>query len=137
MIFHIDMHSGVPIFRQLIDQVKLQVATGTLKPGDEMPSIRTLAVPLGVNPMTISKAYSILEREGVLERRPGRPLVVGELDQEQMMIRKIDQLKESLRPTVSVVRQLDIDREEAVRVFHDMLQSGGDGQRPEHKDGLS
>jgi GntR family transcriptional regulator len=117
--------------------VKLHVATGTLKPGEEMPSIRTLAAPLGINPMTISKAYGILEREGVLERRPGRPLIISEMDAEQMMIRKIDKLKEILEPTVAIVVQLEIDREEAVRLFRDMLHKGGDGQRPDRKENPS
>jgi len=125
MIFHIDPHSGIPIFRQLIDQVKLHIATGTLQPGDELPSIRTVAVPLGVNPMTISKAYSILERDGVLERRPGRPLVVRALATEQIMTTKIDQLQESLRVTVTMVHQLGIEPKNAVRIFESML-----GQEP-------
>ena len=64
---------------------------------------------------------------------PGRPLVVSDIDAEQMMIRKIDQLKEMLKPTAAVVVQLDIDHEEAVRVFRDLLQQGGDGQRPDRK----
>jgi GntR family transcriptional regulator len=124
MIFHVDPHSGVPIFRQLIDQVRLAVATGALRPGDELPSIRTLAVPLGINPMTISKAYGILEREGVLERRPGRPLVIGEIETERMMSTKHDQLKKSLRPSVTMASQLGIAAPEALRIFREMLARG-------------
>ena len=75
MLFVVDPHSGVPIFRQLMEQVKLAIASGRLLPGDDLPSVRSLAVPLGVNPMTISKAYNLLEREGILEHRPGKPLV--------------------------------------------------------------
>ena len=77
MLFYVDPHSGVPIFRQLMDQVKLSITSGVLEVGAELPSIRSISVPLGVNPMTISKAYNLLVREGVLERRPGRPLVVA------------------------------------------------------------
>ena len=77
MLFHVDPSNGVPIFRQLMDQVKLSIATGALKTGDELPSIRNLSVPLGVNPMTISKAYNLLVHDGVLERRPGLPLIVA------------------------------------------------------------
>ncbi len=75
MLFHLDSRSSVPFYRQLMEQVKLHVATGTLTSGEELPSIRALAVALGVNPMTISKAYGYLENEGVLNA-PGRPLVV-------------------------------------------------------------
>ena len=77
MIVVVDPSSGVPVFRQLMDQIRLQIASGLLGPGDELPPTRAMSADLGVNPMTVSKAYNLLEREGVLERRPGRPLVVG------------------------------------------------------------
>ena len=98
MLFFVDPHSGVPIFRQLMDQVRTHVAGGVLKPGDEMPSIRSLSVPLGVNPMTISKAYNMLVTEGVLERRPGLPLVVADHGPEDLKDRRREQLRTSLQP---------------------------------------
>lgn len=138
MLFVIDPHSGVPVFRQLIEQVKFHIASGLLRPGDELPSIRTLSVPLGINPMTISKAYNILVREEVLESRPGRPLVVRAVATEQMEVRKMDQLRESLKPTITMISQLAIGRDEALRVFREMLEQvdrpdapRSDGPRPE------
>ena len=71
--------------------------------------------------MTISKAYSYLERDGVVERRPGRPLVVKALEAEALRDSKHSQLRESLRPTVTMVHQLGIDHEEALDVFLDLL----------------
>ncbi len=121
MLFVVDAHSGVPIFRQLMEQVKFHIASGLLKPGDELPSIRTLSVPLGVNPMTISKAYNLLVRDGVLERRPGLPLIVKDVASEQLQTRKLDQLRESLRASVTMVAQLEIDSAEAVAAFRSML----------------
>ena len=79
MLLSIDERDGRPIYQQLISQVREQVREGSLKPGDELPSTRSLSAELGVNPMTISKAYSYLEREEVVERRPGRPLIVKAL----------------------------------------------------------
>ena len=76
MLITIDVHSGVPAYRQLVDQIRLHVATGRLQPGAEIPSTRALSAELGLNPMTISRAYALLEDEGVLERRPGLSLVV-------------------------------------------------------------
>ncbi|MGD8818260.1 MAG: GntR family transcriptional regulator, partial [Acidobacteriota bacterium] len=76
MILTIDPHSGVPAYRQIIDQVRFHVTSGLLQPGDEIPSTRALSKELGVNPMTVSKAFTLLEEEGVLERRPGLPHVV-------------------------------------------------------------
>jgi len=117
----VDPHSGVPVYRQLMDQVKFHIASGLLKPGDELPSTRALSSELGVNPMTVSKAYSFLEREKVIERRPGRPLVVRALETEQMLDQKIDQLRESLAPTVTMVRQLGVDDQDAAELFARML----------------
>jgi GntR family transcriptional regulator len=121
MLIVVDPHSGVPVYRQLMDQIKFHVASGLLRAGDELPSTRVLSGELGVNPMTISKAYSYLERDGVIERRPGRPLVVRAAESGEAHQRKLDQLRESLTPTVTTVKQLGIDRAEAVQLFQRML----------------
>jgi len=123
MLIVVDPHSGVPVYRQLMDQIKFHVATGLLNPGDELPSTRVLSAELGINPMTISKAYSYLEKDEVVERRPGRPLVVKSHDQEETRDRKIAQLRENLLPTVRMVKQLGINDNEAIRIFIDMLNS--------------
>lgn len=122
MPFVLDLHSGVPIYRQLMDQVRYQIAGGLLRPGDELPSIRALSEPLGVNPMTISKAYNILVREGLLERRPGKPLVVKEMAVAEMRRSQTDQLRESLRASAAMARQFGIDRGKAQRLFRDLLE---------------
>lgn len=76
-MFVVHASSGVPIYRQLVDQVEALVAGGRLAPGDLVPSVRSVAAALGVNPMTVSKAWSRLEAEGVLERDRGRGMVVA------------------------------------------------------------
>lgn len=120
----VDPHSGVPVYRQLMDQVKLHIASGVLAPGDELPSTRVLSSELGVNPMTVSKAYSYLERDGMVERRPGRPLVVKAFQVEQLHDRKLEQLRDSLAPSVRIVRQLGIDWELALGIFGELLGTG-------------
>ena len=127
----VDPHSGVPVYRQLMDQIKFHIASGLLLPGDELPSTRALSSELGVNPMTISKAYSFLEREDVVVRRPGRPLLVKRVAREQMTDRKIDQLRESLAPTVTMARQLGIESHKAVAVFRQLL---GESDAPQAAD---
>jgi len=73
------LHTGAPepIYRHLVDQVRLRMAAGQLVARQEIPSVRELAQELAVNPMTVSKAYSLLEFEGVLERRRGLSMVVA------------------------------------------------------------
>lgn len=68
----IDPHSGVPVYRQIMDQIKYHGASGLLKPGGQLPSIRELALSLSVNPTTIVKAYNELQHEGVIEMRHGK-----------------------------------------------------------------
>jgi GntR family transcriptional regulator len=74
--FHVAPTSGVPIYRQLMDQVRAQTATGTLVVGDYLPSVRIVAAELAVNPMTVSKAYSLLERDGIVELVRGQGMRV-------------------------------------------------------------
>ena len=73
----IDPHSGVPVYRQMMDQLKYYVASGTLRPGDQLPSIRELAQKLTVNPTTVVKAYTELAHEQVVEMRHGKGAFVS------------------------------------------------------------
>ncbi len=75
--FQIDPHSGVPVYRQMMDQAKYYVASGVLRVGDLLPSIRELAAALSVNPTTVVKAYTELEHEGVIEMRQGKGAFVA------------------------------------------------------------
>jgi GntR family transcriptional regulator len=69
--FAIDLHSGVPVYRQLIDQVRGGIASGALSAGDQLPTVRQLAVDLQINPNTVMRAYRELELGGVLETHQG------------------------------------------------------------------
>ncbi len=71
MEFLIDTESGIPIYRQIIEQVKFAVARGELEPGDQLPTVRQLAVDLSINPNTVIRAYRELEIEGVLHTQQG------------------------------------------------------------------
>jgi GntR family transcriptional regulator len=126
MLFYVDPHSGVPIFRQLMDQVKVNIASGVLKPGDELPSIRSLCVPLGVNPMTISKAYNLLVHDEILERRPGKPLVVADHGAGDLADRKREQLRGILLPAVKLAASMGLEPDEAVAIYREMLREAQD-----------
>jgi len=71
MLFRPNPASGVPIYLQLMEQVKHSIATGALHPGEQLPGIRPLAEQLVINPNTVAKAYRELEHEGVIELRQG------------------------------------------------------------------
>jgi len=69
--FKLDLHTGVPVYRQLIDQVRVGIASGSLAAGDQLPTVRQLAVDLAINPNTVMRAYRELELGGVLETHQG------------------------------------------------------------------
>jgi len=73
----IDPKSGVPFYRQIIDQVKAAIVTGSIEPGDRLPTVRQLAVNLSVNPNTVSRAYTELELTGLVETQMGSGTFVG------------------------------------------------------------
>jgi GntR family transcriptional regulator len=69
--FRLDGHSGVPVYRQLIDQVQGAIASGALKPGDQLPTVRLVAVELAINPNTVMRAYREMEIRGILDTQQG------------------------------------------------------------------
>ena len=92
MGIQIDSKSGVPFYRQIIEQVKFAIARGILTTGDRLPTVRRLAVDLSINPNTVIRAYRQLEIEGVLETHQGSGTFVGtqkpkvdELEQQRML----------------------------------------------------
>ncbi len=123
MLIVVDPHSGVPVYRQLMDQIKFHIASGLLIPGNELPSTRALSSELGINPMTISKAYSYLERDQVIERRPGRPLIVKAIEKDKVMENKMNQLQEALKPVVTIVKQLDLSVDDVTTIFRKLLET--------------
>lgn len=69
--FHINHRSGLPAYRQLVDQVRHALSLGLLRPGDRLPSVREVVAEVTINPNTVHRAYQVLEAEGVVEGRPG------------------------------------------------------------------
>jgi GntR family transcriptional regulator len=69
--FRLDAHSGVPVYRQLIDQVQAAIASGTLAAGDQLPTVRQVAVDLAINPNTVLRAYREMEIRGLLDSQQG------------------------------------------------------------------
>jgi len=69
--FRLDAHSGVPVYRQLIDQVQAAIASGALAVGDQLPTVRQVAVDLAINPNTVMRAYREMEIRGLLDTQQG------------------------------------------------------------------
>jgi len=100
----LDLKSGVPFYRQVIDQVKAAIATESLSPGDRLPTVRQLAVDLSINPNTVSRAYTELELTGLVETQMGSGTFVGSRPVERNDVerrRMLDQLCQEFLSKVS------------------------------------
>lgn len=121
MLIVLDLHSGVPTYRQIVEQVRLQIASGRLASGSELPSTRQLAQQLGINPMTVSKAYGLLEAEGAVEHRPGLPLMVRARSVAVREAARESELRSALEPAARAARQLGVSPTKAVQLFRQLM----------------
>ena len=108
-MFSLNPSSGIPIYRQIVQQARFAIASGRVEPGDRLPSVRTIATQLGVNPMTVSKAYSTLEQAGVVVRHPGIGMVVSEAGGDPAGAIEAD-----AQALVATAKQLGLSRKELV-----------------------
>lgn len=121
MFFQINFKSGMPIYLQLVDQIKAAAASGTLRPGEALPSIRPLAEELRVNRNTVAKAYTELESLGVIETLPGRGCFLKQnhsaLRKEvrrKLLIQEIDQ-------AIVQAHHLQVPRPEFLELIHERM----------------
>ncbi|MEW6024411.1 MAG: GntR family transcriptional regulator [Pseudomonadota bacterium] len=122
-LFSISTGSAEPIYRQLVDQVKRLVAAGQMAPGDGLPSVREVAQALALNPMTVSKAYSLLEMEGVLARRRGMGMeVAARAGGEQSATERAELLRPTLERAAMEARQLELDSDTVLSLFIQILK---------------
>jgi GntR family transcriptional regulator len=117
-MFILDPNSGIPIYRQILDQVRRKVASGQLRPGDALPSVREVAMTHTVNPMTISKAYSRLEAEGLLEHNRGKPMTVASQSRSQSPLsRRLEQIEPLVEQVALAARQLQLSQAEVAKLL--------------------
>lgn len=125
-LFHLDPHQAEPIYRQLMAQVRRLIAAGQLATGDELPSVRALASAHAINPMTISKAYSLLEAEGLLQRNRGAAMSVA-----HGASREDDRLAlllPALQRLIAEAGQLGFSHDELLNTLQDLLAQDKDSQ---------
>ena len=122
-LFSISAGSSEPIYRQLVDQVERLVAGRQLAPGDAMPSVREVAQALALNPMTVSKAYGILELEGLLARRRGMGMFVADAPKgAHSVASRVELLRPTLERAALEARQLELDHDTVVSLFSKLLK---------------
>lgn len=129
--FSVDQKSGIPIYIQIMDQIKHLIATGALQPGQQLPTIRELAVDLTINLHTVAHAYAELERDGFLSIQRGRGTFVSNGHAEQALIdlrqQKLHALVESM---FAEVVYLGYEPDEVVQVLQAKIQQWRDASNP-------
>jgi len=128
----ISVSDGVPIYRQIVNQVKYLVASGLLQPGEELPPIRTLALQLKVTPNTIVKAYDELETSGVVHKRQGSGTFVSE-GRSKMAIRDRRRIIEQrIDALLAEAHQLNFSGDDVLRILRER-QAAMDAEELEKK----
>lgn len=129
-IFTLDEASPVPLYEQMVEQVALAVAAGRLAAGDGLPSVRTLAAELRVNPNTAARAVREMERAGLAQTRRGVGSVVADGARDAAMARARRILEREVGGVVEVGRQLGLDLEDVRRTLERRWEEARDGDRP-------
>ena len=121
MNLRINFASGVPIYQQLMEQIKHAVDTGAIRGGEQLPTIRKIAEELAMNPNTVARAYRELEREGIIEVRHGSGADVGMPSTSSAKVAGIRKAAEVLRPAMERGLAIGLSEPELRRVFEDEL----------------
>jgi GntR family transcriptional regulator len=117
MLFRPNPASGVPIYLQLMEQIRHGIETGALRPGEQLPGIRPLAEELVINPNTVAKAYRELEHEGVIELRHGAGAFVSRNAQAKKLTDKVRAGQEIVTAAVEQLRARGLNEQEIRRLF--------------------
>src|SRR5262245_8454911 len=115
----IHLTDGVPIYRQIVNQVKYLVASGLLQPGEELPPIRTLALQLKVTPNTIVKAYGELEMAGVIHKRQGSGTFVSEGRQPLALRERRRLIEQRIDALLTEAHHLNFSDEDILRMLRE------------------
>lgn len=123
----INVTSQVPIYQQIMDQVRALVSRGTLAAGRPLPSVRQLAAELGINPNTVAKAYQLLEMEGTIVTLKRRGAFVGEASSAQAALARKRRVAEVLDRLLEEARRLGLSKKD---IMHALAMRGEEGPEP-------
>ena len=117
--------SGKPIYEQIYTQIKNAIVSGTLSPGDALPSIRALAKDLRISVITTTRAYDELEKDGFIDRVPGKGCYVAEKNLELVREAHLKQIEDHMNEIVTLAAACSLTEEEAVRMLRLMWELKG------------
>ena len=117
--FGLDLHSGVPVYRQMIDQVMGAIAAGSLRGGDQLPTVRQVAVDLSINPNTVVRAYRELEIRGVVESQQGMGTYISQQKVKRDEVERRRQLNQLVSDFVARAGAAGFTVEDLLEQLHD------------------
>jgi GntR family transcriptional regulator len=121
---HLDFRSGIPIYSQIVEQVKQQVLSGALKPGDQLPTVRALALELRVNFNTVARAYRLLDEAGIISTQQGRGTYILEIPPPERTDKLRQQALEALtRDYLSEAHRLGCGPDEISKTLEEQLKN--------------
>ena len=118
MFIHLNPNSGMPIYRQLFQQLRQRIVSGQLAPGEQLPSVRDLSSELKINLLTVAKVYQLLEGEGLAETRRGLGTFAAAGQQTRSLAEKRRLIADAVEQVVAEARHLDIDASELMKLIH-------------------
>lgn len=122
-MFSLDYKSRLPIYEQLYNSITRLAALGGIEPNEQLPSVRTLAQQLSVNPNTVQKAYQNLERDGIIYSIPGKgSFIVPDIS---ALAQKKELMRKKLAETIQSAVNIGITKEEILQMVHDFFVEGG------------
>ena len=130
MLLTLDNTSSMPLYQQIVSEIRGKILTGELKPGDTLPSIRQLASDLLISVITTKRAYQDLENEGLIQTRPGRGTFVSELHDDYLQEVGLREVEDRLREAVRTASRLGVPRavvEDLMRKVLDAEDTSADG----------
>jgi GntR family transcriptional regulator len=129
LILQIDFRSGLPIYTQIVNQVQSQIASGIIKPGDQLPTVRALAEELRVNFNTVARAYRILDEARIISTQQGRGTYITEIPPPNITAKLRKETLEVLtQKYISEAMRLDFSKSEIKQTISDQLKVWKDSQ---------
>ena len=127
-MYQINPMSREPVYEQIINQTEKFILTGVLSAGDKMPSVRNLSVELSVNPNTIQKSFSELDRRGLIFSVPGRGSFVSEKAREALEASQRNNIPE-IRRKITELKLAGVDKEEILKIVDEIYDGGEDEKK--------
>jgi GntR family transcriptional regulator len=122
MFIHLNPSSGMPIYRQLFQQLRERIVSGQLAPDEQLPSVRDLAAELKINLLTVAKVYQLLESEGLAATRRGLGTFVLDGHATRSLTEKRKLIADAVGQVVAEARHLDLEESEVIKLIHQQFE---------------